>query len=86
MRTIDLRKVLVLAASVIMLLSCDELFNSAEKGRQASAEACNCIKSKSVSECEDELNKKYGYYDNDDDFISAFNSANTCNITIYKKK
>lgn len=64
--------------------SCDD--DVEDKAEKAAAEMCECIKEKSLSKCEDELNSNYSIYSNDDDFINAFNNAQDCDVTIYKKK
>jgi hypothetical protein len=72
-----------LAALAFSLAGCD---SAEEKGRQAAAEFCDCIKTNSVSDCETQINKNYSLFTNDDNFYSSFNSSNTCNATIYKKE
>lgn len=75
-----------LAVAFLAFWACDELLTSEERGKKAAEEICDCMKSKSQSKCEDELNSKYRYYVDDEDFIKSVNSSNTCGITIYKKK
>lgn len=65
--------------------SCEDVLSTEERAEKAAAETCECLKEKSRSKCEDELNSGYQYYVNDDEFIKAFNKAQTCGITIYKK-
>jgi hypothetical protein len=80
------RKVLLPVLAIITLLACEDVLTSEEKGEKASDEFCECMKEKSLSECEDELNSKYSFYTNDEDFTKAFNNTNECDITISKKK
>ena len=69
------------------LLACDDdILNVKEKAEIASGEFCECMKKNSLNHCEDELNKKYGVYSNNKDFINAFNNVNSCGATISKKK
>ncbi|MDR2920715.1 MAG: hypothetical protein LBV72_15310 [Tannerella sp.] len=84
MKKTVLHLVLIAWACFAMSSSCDDDI-AEEKAERAAAEMCECIKKKSVSKCEDELNDEYGYYANDDDFINAFNNAQDCGVTIYKK-
>ena len=83
------KKILVTITVVLCstLLACeDDILNVKEKAEMASGEFCECMKKNSVSHCEDELNKKYGVYSNNNDFMKAFNNANKCNATISTKK
>jgi hypothetical protein len=73
------------AALVIAAAALAGCTKAEEKGETAAAEFCECFAEKSLSECEKELNSKYGAYDTNDDFISAFNAASTCGVTISKK-
>lgn len=84
MKKVVLYFTLIVLACFAMSSSCDDDI-AEEKAEKAAAEMCECIKEKSVSKCEDELNSEYGYYANDDDFINAFNNAQDCGVTIYKK-
>jgi hypothetical protein len=72
----------LITVGLFALQSCEDIEEKAEK---ASAEACECIKKKSRSKCEEELNDQYKQYVNNDEFIKTFNSTNTCNLYIYKK-
>ncbi|MDR2913374.1 MAG: hypothetical protein LBV74_00825 [Tannerella sp.] len=76
---------IILTLCVYSMSSCDDILSTEERAEKAAAETCECLKKKSRSKCEDELNSGYKYYVNDDDFIKAFNNAQTCGITIYKK-
>jgi hypothetical protein len=82
------RKVLLpaLATALIALSACEDILSTKEEGEKASAEFCECMKENSLGMCENELNAKYSYYTDDNEFIKAFNDANDCNITISKKK
>lgn len=84
MKKTVLHFVVIILACFAMSSSCDD-DSIEEKAEKAAAEMCECIKEKSVSKCEDELNSDYGYYANDNDFINAFNDAQDCGVTIYKK-
>jgi hypothetical protein len=85
--SIAVAAMLMMFACIALFACCDEdWLTSEDKGEKASAEFCECMKKNTLSECENELNTKYGYYSNDDDFIKAFNNANDCDITISKKK
>ncbi len=76
----------ILTSFVCFMSSCEDLLSTEERAEKAAAETCECLKEKSRSKCEDELNSGYQYYVNEDDFIKAFNKAQTCGITIYKKE
>jgi len=73
-------------AALIALLACEEILTTEEAASKASKEMCDCIKNKSRSDCEKELNSNYKTYVNNDDFYKAFNKVNDCGVTIYKKK
>ena len=66
--------------------SCEPLINEEDQAEKAAAEMCECIKKKSLSDCKDKLNKDYGHYANNDDFIKTFNNAQECGVTIFKEK
>ena len=72
-------------AGFLICSSCEDIASVEEQAEKAAAEACECIKNKSVSTCKDQLNDDYGHYANNEDFIRAFNSAQKCGITIYKE-
>lgn len=78
--------VIALLSGIIYVYSCEDLLSTEERAEKAAAETCDCLREKSRSKCEDELNANYKYYVDDDDFIKAFNKAQTCGITISKKK
>ena len=84
-----IKKILVTITVVLCmtLLACDdEMLSVKEKAENASAEVCECMKKNSLSYCKDELNKKYGSYANNNDFIKAFNNVNNCGATIFTEK
>jgi hypothetical protein len=83
-----MRKKILLIATVFLLaapFACDDLLTVEDAAQKASRDFCDCYKTKSLSDCEKELNSKYSSYVNNDDFYSAFNNANSCGVTIYKK-
>ena len=82
------KKVLLVTAIFLLAIpfACEDLVSVEEAAQKASKEFCDCYKTKSLSDCEKELNSSYSSYVNNDDFYSAFNNANTCGATIYKKK
>ena len=84
-----MRKSISFFAAVVFLsisMSCEDMILSVEdRAKQASTEFCECMKKNSLSTCEDKLNSKYGHYSNNNDFIKAFNSVNSCGATVYKK-
>ena len=59
-----------------------EMESTAKNAQAASKETCDCLKQHSTKYCEDELNKKYFI---DEAFITAFNKANECGVTLTKK-
>jgi len=65
----------------VLFISCDSMKES--KGQKASKEACECIKKKTLKECEDEMNSKYVITSK---FIDDFNKENSCGIKLEKKK
>jgi len=84
-----MKKKILLIATVFMLatpFACDDLLTVEDAAQKASKELCDCYKTKSLSDCEKELNSNYSSYVNNDDFYSAFNKVNTCGVTITKKK
>jgi len=84
-----MKKKILLAAAVVSLttlFACEDTLTTEDAAAKASREMCDCIKNKTQSECEKELNSNYSSYVNNDDFYKAFNNVNSCGITIYKKK
>jgi len=81
------KKLLVWVAliSMVTLYACDEVLTVEEAAAKASDEMCDCIKNKSESDCEKDLNSHFSSYVNNDDFYTAFNKVNNCGIQIYKK-
>jgi hypothetical protein len=77
---------IILLSGILFVSSCEDLLSTEERAEKAAAETCECLREKSRSKCEDELNANYRYYVDDDDFIKVFNKAQTCGITISKKK
>jgi hypothetical protein len=83
-----MKKKILLVAAIFLLMTpfaCEDLISVEEAAQKASKEFCDCYKTKSLSDCEKELNSKYSSYVNNDDFYSAFNKVNTCGASIYKK-
>ena len=82
------KKILSVAAVFLFAtpFACDDLNNVEDAAQKASKEFCDCYKTKSLSDCEKELNSRYSSYVNNDDFYSEFNRVNTCGVTITKKK
>jgi len=77
------KKILLAIAIVgIAIVACEEILTAEEQGEKASKEFCECYKNKSLSDCEDELNKNYSSYTYNNDFIDAFNNSNTCGAKI----
>ena len=80
----------IIITTVLTLLAipfaCDEILTAEDAAKKAAKDFCNCYETKSLSECEDELNSKYSSYVNDDEFYSTFNNENDCGITITQKK
>lgn len=68
----------------LFVSSCDDL-KKEEDAEKAAAEMCDCLKKYSTNTCKQNLNKKYGHYANDDEFINMFNNAQDCGVTIYKE-
>ena len=64
--------------------SCGE--TTKEKAAKASKEVCECLKKNSKTKCEEELNKNYGSYSDNKEFIDEFNAVNNCDVYIYKKE
>lgn len=76
---------ILILLSGFFISSCD-LDKTEEEAEKAAAEMCDCIKKNSLDTCKDRLNKKYGHYSNNDEFITVFNNAQSCGVTIYKEK
>lgn len=76
--------ILVLVSTIILFISCLE--DQSVRGAQAAKEFCECLEEHSASYCEDELDEKYHYKDfADEEFIDAFNEAQTCGAHMSKK-
>lgn len=71
-----------IATMALIMFSCEEdeekVKNRAEK---AAEEMCDCIRTKSVSKCEDELKKNYSGHLNQK-FVDLFNEVQTCGVTL----
>ena len=88
MKNKKLRRYAVLLLMPIVFASCEDDIKTTtiEKlAADASKEFCDCLKNKSMQECEDELNFRYGSNAGNDEFIAEFNRVNSCGITIKKK-
>jgi hypothetical protein len=74
---------MLLLAVSIAFISCTEEDDSAELGRKAAKEFCDCLgDGGTMDDCNEALNDKYKYKVNDD-FIAAFDKEGTkCNVSI----
>ena len=84
-----MKKKFLLIATVFLFatpFACDDLLDVEDAAQKASKDFCDCYKTKSLSDCEKELNSKYSSYVYNDDFYSSFNKVNSCGVTIYKKE
>jgi hypothetical protein len=73
---------IVLASLLAVAISCEEMEESAkENGKKAAAEFCDCYETNSKDDCLEKLKKKYDNYGSQD-FLDAFNEAETCDVEL----
>ena len=81
-----MKKTVLAALFVLVSFSFGSCSKKDELGRKAAAEFCECFKSKTETTCLKELEAKYKKADYlNDDFIKAFNEAQTCGATLKKE-
>jgi len=71
----------VLFACAISLSCCDQDEITKRRAERAAEEMCECIKTKSKSTCEKELERNFGS-DTNQTFVDFFNEAQTCGISL----
>jgi hypothetical protein len=71
----------LMLSMILVTFACGDDYD--DDGREAAAAFCDCIKTKSLKICEEELKSNYRHavYTHQD-FIDAFNNAQSCNATI----
>ncbi|MDR0507512.1 MAG: hypothetical protein LBH32_11970 [Dysgonamonadaceae bacterium] len=74
---------LIAAAFALVCASCDKHESDEKKGKEAAAAACKCLNNHDKDYCFEELKSNYSEYMSDD-FIDAFNEAQTCGLKLYK--
>jgi hypothetical protein len=78
-----LRITLYMLLVTTVAIACGDDYD--DEGREAAAAFCECLKTKSRSTCEKELDANYGSMYNQK-FVDAFNEAETCGVTITLKQ
>ena len=84
-KKLKINLIILLLLTFVCVNSCDDLKSVEELAADASKEFCDCIKKKSLQDCEDDLNSRYSSNATNEKFISEFNRINYCGATIKRK-